>query len=290
MPTSEIIDIFPAFLTWWDKAQYLPIEEQISGWEKDYISTQPELFQKLLENYTALKADWRQIARDIVFPHLPNRLPAMRQAHLLLLQECRPVLAKAQELFGLNNDVVFVIYTGIGAGAGWATKYTGLPAVLFGLENIAECGWNSPEAVRGLIAHELGHLGHYHWREQQKKINGSGPWWRLYEEGFAQYCEAQITGTDIPHQALSNNTGEWLAWCRQNRALLAREFLDTEKEGKPVYRFFGSWYEIHGKSETGYYLGAETIRELKDKYSLKDIALIDDIAVYLQPIIEKTAR
>jgi hypothetical protein len=41
-----------------------------------------------------------------------------------------------------------------------------------------------------------------------------------------------------------------------------------------------------GKSETGYYLGHEAVRELEKQFTLKDIALLDNPAVYLRPIIE----
>jgi hypothetical protein len=290
MSNCFLTDTFPAFLTWRDKAQHLPLEAQISGWEQDYLAAWPELLRKQIDEYAGENQNWRQIARTKVFPHLSQRLPAMKQAHDNLVKLCPPVYAGTQKALGLNADCVFVIYTGIGLGAGWATKYNGLPSVLFGLENIAECGWESAESIRGLAAHELGHLAHHQWRAEQNKAAGAGPWWQLYEEGFAQCCESLITGTAIPHQSLGNKGEAWLAWCCENRAFLAREFLQTINSGKPVNRFFGSWYEIHGKSETGYYLGAEIIRELNQLYSLKDIALLDDIAVYLQPIIEKISR
>jgi len=57
------------------------------------------------------------------------------------------------------------------------------------VENIAECGWSDAGAIRGLVAHELGHIIHYHWRAPKKKLPGEGAWWQLYEEGFAQRCE-----------------------------------------------------------------------------------------------------
>lgn len=40
-----------------------------------------------------------------------------------------------------------------------------------------------------------------------------------------------------------------------------------------VKEFFGSWFNIQGKSQTGYFLGHEFIRALEDTYSLREIAL-----------------
>jgi hypothetical protein len=97
--------------------------------------------------------------------------------------------------------VTFVIYVGIGCGAGWATTFGDSPAVLFGLENIAERGWEDPGTILGLVAHELGHLVHFAWRLRGGKSAGSGPWWQLYEEGFAQECESRILDTGAVHQA-----------------------------------------------------------------------------------------
>ena len=51
----------------------------------------------------------------------------------------------------------------------------------------------------------------------------------------------------------------WLSWCRRHRARLAGEFLRSVEAGEPVNRFFGSWLEIEGHSETGYLLGEEIV-------------------------------
>jgi hypothetical protein len=287
MSTCEIIDTFPAFLAFWDKAQHQPLDEQINSWAKEYLAPWPELLAKQVENYKEDKLDWRQIAREKVFPYLAKRLPDMQEAHENLLKSCAPLYARARQTLDFKSDLIVVIYVGIGCGAGWDTTYRHMPAVLFGLENIAECGWSSREAVEGLFAHEMGHLVHQHWRAQNKKTPGAGPWWQLYEEGFAQRCEGVISGTASFHQTSGITGGDWLSWCQSHKSWLAAEFLKTVTEGKPVAAFFGSWYEIQGRSETGYYLGHEVIKELEKKYSLKEIALLDDCESYLRPILKQ---
>ena len=59
--------------------------------------------------------------------------------------------------------------------------------------------------------------------------------------------------------------------------------MDTNK---PVSAFFDSWLEICGKSETGYFLGYEAIDELKKRFDLKEIALLENVEAYLRPVLE----
>ncbi|OGN99378.1 MAG: hypothetical protein A2Y89_00440 [Chloroflexi bacterium RBG_13_51_18] len=283
----EIIDTFPAFLTYWDKAQNLSSDEQVEGWEKEYMASWPKLLAKQLNNYASRNLDWFRFARDVVFPHFNERLPAIQEARKNLLESGESIYSRAQKALDFKSDVIFVIYVGIGCGAGWVTTFKDSPAILFGLENIAECGWSNPEAIKGLIAHETGHLAHQHWRKQKAKLPGSGPWWQLYEEGFAQRCESLILGDDSFHQTKSDKHNDWLNWCRSHKSWLAAEYLKAAAEDKTVKVFFGSWFEIEGRIETGYFLGHEAIRILEKNHSLKQIALIDDAESLLKPLLQR---
>jgi hypothetical protein len=186
-------------------------------------------------------------------------------------------------------NVVFVLYVGIGCGAGWATLCRGSRAILFGLENIAECEWSGADTIEGLIAHEIGHLAHHHWRAQHGKPVSSGSWWQLYEEGFAELCESLILQSETLHRAGQRRGGDWWDWCQRHQAWLAAEFLRTIDAGKPITPFFGSWFEISGRSETGYYLGYQAIKELHTRRNLKDIALLEKVEECLRPILEEMA-
>jgi hypothetical protein len=66
----------------------------------------------------------------------------------------------------------------------------------------------------------------------------------------------------------------WLRWCQENRDWLASEFLRAVGEEESVRRFFGSWYEIKGWSQSGYFLGCELIKRLEQRMELKEIALL----------------
>lgn len=284
MLTCECTDTFPPFLIYWAKVRDKPLNDQIESWATEYMSLWPELLAKQVEDYSTQNLDWRQIAREKVFPYLTERLPAMRQAHQNLLEIVNPLYAKAQQILGFDSPAIFVVYVGIGCGAGWATTFRGQPAILLGLENIAECGWSDSESLKGLVAHEIGHLVHHHWRMQHGKSMGHGAWWQLYEEGFAQYCEALIIGSETWHQA-SGGKGDWLRWCQSHRSWLAGEFMRTADSDTPVSAFFGSWLGIRGRSETGYFLGYEAINELNKQLGLKEIALLENIEFHLRPVL-----
>lgn len=287
MSLRSWIDTFPAFLEYWSENSNKSIDDQIDAWANQYMSHWPDLLELQQDNYAEDNLEWHQIAREKVFPFLPERLTAMKEAHRNLLEWHETVYNLAQERLLFESDIVVVIYAGIGCGAGWYTPFRDSPALLYGLENIAECNWSSPEAIKGLIAHEIGHLVHHHWREPAKKSIDSNPWWQLYEEGFAQRCESLILDTENWHQAEISQDNDWLDWCRNHLGWLAAKFLRTVKAGESVASFFGSWYEIDGKSETGYFLGHEVIKELETRLSIKDIALLDDIESRIKPVLER---
>jgi hypothetical protein len=121
----------------------------------------------------------------------------MCRIHDLLVARAGPVFRKASTLFEVPLEPRFVIHVGIGVGAGWGTRFGGHRAVLFGLENAAEMGWTSRQLVEALIVHELGHLAHQEWRARAKLAEHPGrvgPYWRLYDEGFATRFELEVAG------------------------------------------------------------------------------------------------
>ena len=283
----KIIDTFPEFLTWWESAQRQSVDGQVKSWAAEYMSSWRELLSLQIADYEAQGVDWHQIARERIFPHLGARLTAMYKARQGLLEWIKPVYERAQQVLNFRSEAIFIIYVGIGCGAGWTTKYAGLPAILFGLENIAECGWSESPAIRGLIAHEIGHLAHFYWREQNGRAVGTGHWWQLYAEGFAQICESLILGMPSWHQAHGDK--EWLEWCQSHISWLATTFLETVDNNAPVSRFFGSWYTLHGKSQTGYFLGYRAVKVLLEQIGLRKLALIENVETYLRPVLEQIA-
>mgnify|MGYP001044976798 CR=1 FL=1 len=276
MSDSNVIDTFPAFLSFWEKAQHLPLDAQIEGWASDYMAQWPELLEKQIQSYAEDGDDWRDVARERVALFWTERLPTMRRAHEHLLQVCAPVYKRAQATLGFAQPLTFVIYVGIGCGAGWATTYQDNAAILFGLENIAEEGWDDAAVLRGMIAHEIGHLWHFEQRAQAGLAPGKGPWWDLYTEGLAQRCEHVIASQESWHMAAQDV--DWAHWCEREKSWLAREFLRVvESGGEDVRPFFGSWFAIRGRKQTGYFLGCEVVRQLEAQKTFREIALLEDV-------------
>ncbi len=275
MGESNIVDTFPAFLAFWEKAQHFPLDAQIEGWASDYLAQWPELLEKQIQSYAEDGDDWRDVARERVVPFWAERLPSMRRAHEHLLRVCTRVYDRAQATLGFAQPLTFVIYAGIGCGAGWATTYQDNTAILFGLENIAEEGWDDAAVLRGLIAHEIGHLWQFEQRARAGLAPGKGPWWDLYTEGLAQRCEHVITGEESWHMAAKD--ADWAQWCEQEKSWLAREFLRVVEAGGDVRPFFGSWFAIRGHKQTGYFLGCDVIRQLEAQKTLQEIALLEDV-------------
>jgi hypothetical protein len=282
-----LIDTFPAFLEFWSEAKARPLDEQVEAWAKVYLSAWPELLEKQVEDYRSQHLDWRGIAREKVFPFIPQRLDAMCLAHQNLLSLCAPTLHKAELALSLGVDPMVVIYVGIGCGAGWVTTFQKTPALLFGLENIAECGWERADALTGLIAHELGHVAHQHWRAQAGRQLNDSALAQLFDEGFAQVCESLILRTDSFHQGVDSKNADWFSWCQAHQAFLAREFLCAVDAGESVSSFFGSWFEIEGHSETGYFLGHAVIKALLERgLALREIAVLEPQEA-ARPILEE---
>ncbi len=283
----SVLDTFPAFLETWAKWRNAPLSDQIDAWQTEYLGHWPELLEKQQECYSSEGFDWRRIAVERIFPSLDSRLPAMKLAHTNLLLVAEDAVAAARKVLSFDFDIVLVVYVGIGCGAGWATTYQGSPAVLFGLENIAECGWTEPPALVGLIAHEIAHVVHESWRESRRLPKLKGPWWQLYEEGFAQRCEHLILRHDTWRMRSLVDGTDWLDWCTANRAWLASEFLRRVETGESVRPFFGSWYDLRGHRQTGYYLGHELIRSLESQQSLRELALLEEIEPALRCVLEE---
>ena len=289
MPTCTIIDTFSSFQSLWNDIQHRPVDEQINGWLNDYMSHYPELLQKQLDDYISLNESWRVTASERIFPEFPTRLEAMQTAHDNLLYVCNDVYERAQQIINFSKDLVCVIYVGLGCGAGWANEYDGKPAILFGLENVADEGWHGCDALTGLTAHELGHLAHFEWRKQDNIANEDSHWWQLYTEGFAQRCESAILGKSPWHMQDDSEMG-WREWCEQNIDWLAKEFLRRVDQGEDMRPFFGSWFNLRGRKQTGYFLGHELIAILQERMSLQEVALLTDIERHLRPLLVQLAE
>lgn len=276
----EILDTFPDFERYWRMARLEPLEVQMGRWEQEYMAPWPELLRKQQQNYAEAGVDWRQVASTRIFPHLAERLPRMRRLHRNLRNSLPDVWSEACRMLNVDFPVRFVIYVGIGCGAGWATTYGGTPAVLFGLENLAETSRKEGGVALSVAFHEIAHVAHEDWRKRcglRGLEDPRGPYWQLFVEGFATEFEREAASP----QSFRWRTGraDWLSWCERHRAWLATKFLRDVRARRSLRPFFGSWYPIRGQIECGYWLGAEIIREWKRTSPWRQVAVLTELAV-----------
>ncbi len=78
-------------------------------------------------------------------------------------------------------------------------------------------------------------------------------------------------------QMQTGQDGRWQAWCQANLGWLAAEFLCRMDSGADLRPFFGSWYNLQGYKQIGYFLGHELIKMMCTQSDLREIALLDDI-------------
>ncbi len=249
-----LLDTFPTFLKYWNGTE--------ESWLR-YIQEYPELFEKIKWDYERYKMDWMEYLKLLTKRSTDELKPAYEN----LLKVLPEVERKIRARFDIK-DYNIVIYVGLENGAGWVTEFMGKPSILFGLEAIAELKWY--DRLKGLIAHEFGHL--VHWllrREDIEKLEDEGMMW-LYTEGFAQRIEDIVAGR--PWEVESEG---WFEWCEENEKLLKEEFLRRINEKEQLNPFFGSWYQLFGKQFLGYYLGYRFILSLEERLQLKEIAKLE---------------
>lgn len=193
-----------------------------------------------------------------VITHLFENPQKAEQAHHSFLQAVEKLPQKVLEVFGEEPDFSIYFYLGLCNGAGWATNIHGQLAILLGIEKIVELDWCDEQSMASLLYHEFGHLWHDSNRTvaTELKTVKQKALWQLYAEGMATYCEQLLYGDfNFYHQ----DQDGWLQWCQSNRNRLAQAYLRRIDSGENTKVFFGDWNQWEGKSDTGYFLGAELV-------------------------------
>lgn len=271
----EILDTWDTVFTCFQDGRF-----SLKRWEDYADAAMPGLKEKVLED--TAEYDFR---RDIlpVLQNLNGNRERASEAHESFLEAVRGLDEKLEQKLGFLPDMKIVFYLGLCSGAGWATELEGCPAVLLGLEKIVELSWSGRMSMKALLYHEIGHIWHFQVRGG-RNVSEAGTdkgLWQLYSEGMAMYIEQLLCGEKHFYHQDKNG---WLTWCADHREELYREYLTRLERGESLQPFFGDWSSLHGKSDTGYYLGGELIRSLAEKYSLRELAALE------LPGVEKALR
>lgn len=210
-----------------------------------------------------------------VLPVICDALKALRRRKALseIFDELSVELkSRLSLLFENEPDISMILYVGLCNGAGWATELDGCEVVLLGAEKILELNWDTKEQMRALIYHEIGHIWHSHEGniKAEAKSTTEMAVSRVYQEGLAMVCEQILCGDEhYYHQGR-----EWTEWCQRNLDLIKREYIRRIMAEESVQDFFGDWNQFMGQQDVGYYLGAQFIRYLLRKYTLKEVAAL----------------
>lgn len=255
---------------------YLNNRFELENWIKYADSISPTLADKLLNDIEGY-----DFQKDVlpILNEVPCNIDKVNLAHQSFLSLTNGLVERISCDLNSNIDVDIIFYLGLCNGAGWATTLDDKPVVLLGVEKIIELSWYDKTDLAGLLYHELGHIWHDQTRSGTCSRFKNDSLWQLYREGIAMYVE-QLLLNDLNfyHQ---DNDG-WLLWCDSNKTELLNEFSTRIKNQKATIDFFGDWNNYKGKSDTGYFLGCELIKVLAEKYSMIELANIDEELFYTE--------
>lgn len=270
----NIVDTFEDFKECFESNLDLTVDEKIALWEDCYMVKYPELEYKCKNDYEVNGYKWKDIARNMVFNRTKDDFNKMIEAYKNILEIMNIINEKVVQVFNINLDINIVLYCGLLNSAGWVDKYDGKTAILYGIDKIAELNWHTIEKLEPLLSHELCHVVHFRLRgeDDMPDFVGKNKYnegiWRIYTEGFAQFFQQALLDKDIDSRGI-----EWINGCKNNEEELKKLYLKALKDkNKGTNDFFGDWFQVLGISDAGYFLGAEMIKELTNKYSTKDIA------------------
>ena len=272
----EIIDRFEGIVE--PLTEAMTAEARYRVWDS-HMATDPTLRTICLEDYAKHDLDPAQIALDRVFSDSPDSV-RLRRCHARLMDVLETQRMALRQIFGVDVDnLVVVLYHGIGNAAGWATSYAERDAVLFGIDKIVELGWDTLERLTDLVAHEIAHVMHARRRGETlaEFARQCGEDWafRLYAEGVATDVENRFYGRERTQLS-------WVEACRRREAELKYEYTRLLETNQSCQAFFGDWHAVDGIADAGYYLGARWIGTLRKTHRWEAIMRLD--AKRLRPL------
>lgn len=269
----NVIDAFGEFKNILEKNLNKSTEDKLQLWIKYYEKNYPELKEKCTCDYEKDGYSWKEVAVNKVFNRVAEDFCFMIEAHENLLKVLKDIEERVIKVFHVEIDINIVLYSSLGHAAGWVDEYEGKRAIIFGIDKIAELRWQTTDQLDSLVCHEISHVVHYYirnevipkWAEENKYNNGI---WNIYEEGFAQFFQHKLSYAKV------DSRGEgWISICNENKDKLKKLYLEALKnDERGTNDFFGDWFQVLGISDAGYFLGAELIKGLSEKYDLKHIA------------------
>jgi hypothetical protein len=232
-----------------------------------YMNQYPNLKTYCQEDY---QDQWKDIALEKVFNYDQKDFLRMKKAQDILLSTIHSFDHKAKLFFGVDTLPIidWIIYHGLGNGAGGYTNINGKKTIVFGLEKIVELGWDSQIKLEDLLVHEYSHYFHEHIREQslETPLDFYHQYiFRLYVEGLATYAEKMMHGREV-------SMPDWYDNCLKKEQKLKQTFINhLMNHNKDIQHMYGDWYPVLGEIETAYFLGMQMIKLWHKEVSIKTI-------------------
>lgn len=159
---------------------------------------------------------------------------------------------------------------------GWVATLRGRDVILLGLEKIVELRWNTLDAMRGLIFHELGHVYQRQYGVLERTCTSSRRQflWQLFTEGVAMRFEQLLVGdTTYFHQ----DADGWAEWCARHLTQIKADFLrDLDTMSRENQRWFGDCVRCEDHGDVGYYLGACFVDFICRQRLFDDVLSLDE--------------
>lgn len=262
----KLIDTFKAFYPY-----YIALNDPVKRYEawNLYMDQYPVIKQMCIKDYQQNHIDYKELALKKIFNHDDHYINKIEVSYQNLMDLLVSNPMKFNGLLPIDFHFSIILYFGLGNGAGWATLYQNEPAILLGIDKIAELSWTDKQTLSGLIMHEYAHIAHAYLR----KINldefenlEDNPFFRMYSEGFASFYE------DISNQGFKARS-PWFASCLKKEEELKKIYLEKiENHVSDWTNFYGDWHQVMDLSDAGYFLGYRMIQSLSNRYSLSEIA------------------
>jgi hypothetical protein len=270
----EMVDLMPLYWQFWDKAQTLPIGDQVQLFRQMVVDRRPEVY-----NAAVLNVPGGQSLTEAL-PKLYQEGVQWTSPHQEVMRKLTAEIATTmpQHEASFRREFPDFTYQGrvyfmyaLGAFDGAARTVEGRPALLFGLDAIAAI-YGGTASVGPLFHHELFHA--YHGSKIGNTGRGLPLYLSIWSEGMATLVARRLnpSASDMAIYGLPLNTPQRVRDDLPRLSTLLRSRLDSTLPDDYDEFFVGNDPTSKMPKRSGYYLGYLIAARLAERRTLKDLA------------------
>lgn len=271
-----------SFVEFWNKVQTLPLDEQITEFDRSIYPTFPDFYDYKYKNWTAAgKTKEEQFKKQ--FDNFASIHKKYEEKTKSLTKDIKRNLQTFVKSFpDFNKDFDIYIIHSLGEMDGGTRIIAGKFYFIFGIDGIVNFHNSSTDTP--FFHHELFHVYHRQFFKDEEKI-----WTALWAEGLATYVsEALNPGSSLRDIMLDIPTGLVEA-CEKDMHYLWSDVLsvlDSTDEKTYEKYFLLSSKDQRVPKRSGYYLGYQIAKILAQSFSLRDLIMMEN--AQLRELIENT--